>query len=60
MWPRIDRQIPYKVYWDFNKKQENFKPGTVKPLRPKNSFSPQQMKELENRGQLNLLNNLEE
>ncbi len=54
------RKIPHKIAWDCYWEREHFTPGTVKPARPENSFSPEKMKELENDGQLNLLEELDE
>ncbi len=54
-WLLRKREIKHKVAWDYCYEQEHFKPGTMKPQRAKNSFSPEQMKELEKLGQLNLL-----
>jgi len=59
-WMLRNREIKNKVAWDYYYEREHFKPGTVKLMRSKNSFSPEQMKELEKKGQLNLLDELEE
>jgi len=51
------RQIEHMTHFDYCKIRENFKPQEMKPEKPKGSFSPNQMFELEMLGQLNMFGN---